>query len=129
MNLEQITITPEDSLAVGVLRQAMHDLRRFRSATGGMERELYRDARRWITTDDDSWPYSFVNICKLLDVPAEVLRAELLANVSLSWVGYWSKAGARFGRCCRASLTRAFNNSRSRRATAPLAPIYSLDHS
>ena len=121
MNLEQLTTKPEDSLAVGVLRQAVHDLRRFRCATGNAERELYRDARRWITTDDDSWPYSFVNICKLLDVPAEMLRAELLADASLSWLAYWSKAGERFSRCCRASLTRALNHSRTGYGAA-LAP-------
>ena len=121
MSLEQIMTDPEDSLAVGVLQQAVHDLRRFRSATGSMERELYRDAHRWITTDDDSWPYSFINICKLLDVPAEVLRAELLADASLSWFGYWSKAGARFGRCCRASLARTLHTSRSGYGAA-LAP-------
>jgi hypothetical protein len=121
MNLEKHISDPEDNLAVGVLRQAVHDLRRFRRATGNAERELYRDARRWITTDDDSWPYSFVNICKLLDVPAEMLRAELLADASLNWLGYWSKAGARFGRCCRASLTRAFNHSRNGYGAA-LAP-------
>ncbi len=121
MNLEQIGTNPEDSLAVGVLRQAVHDLRRFRRATGSMERELYRDAHRWITTDDDSWPYSFVNVCKLLDVPAEILRAELLADVSLSWATYWCKAGARFGRCYRASVTRAFNHSRTGYGAA-LAP-------
>ena len=113
MNLEQASTHPEDPLAVGVLRQAVHDLRRFRRATGRAERELYRDAHRWISTDDDSWPYSFVNVCKLLDVPPETLRAELLANASLSWVRFWCNAGARLGRCCRASLRRGATNSGS----------------
>ena len=63
MNLDQLLSAPEESLAIGVLRQAVHDLRRFRNATGGLERELYRDAYRWITSDDASWPYSFTNIC------------------------------------------------------------------
>jgi hypothetical protein len=121
MILEELITNREDSVAVGVLRQAVHDLRRFRSAGGAIERELYRDAHHWITSDDHSWPYAFVNICKLLDVPAEMLRAELLADASLSWLGYWSKAGARFGRCCRASLKRAFNNSRNGYGAA-LAP-------
>ena len=110
MNLEKLAANPEDSLALGVMRQAVHDLRRFRTARGSVERELYRDARRWITTDDDSWPYSFVNICKLLDVPAEMLRAELLADASLGWVGYWCKVGARYGRTFGASVARSFNN-------------------
>lgn len=105
MNIEQLLSAPEENLAVGVLRQAVHDLRRFRNAKGRLQRELYRDAYRWITASDFSWPYSFVNICKLLDVPPEMMRAELLADTSLSWLAYWCKAGARLGRVVRASLS------------------------
>jgi len=59
--------TPEKGLAAGVLKQAAHDLRRFRGATKGLRRELYLDASSWITANDFSWPYSFVNVCRLLD--------------------------------------------------------------
>ena len=112
MKIEQPVSAPEEGLAVGVLRQAVDDLRRFKSASGGLERELYRDAYRWITNSDFSWPYSFINICKLLDVPPETLRAELLADVALSPVRYWCKMGARVGRSCRASVVSAFTHSR-----------------
>ena len=95
MNLEQILSAPDENLAIGVLRQAVHDLRRFHKAVGNAERELYRDAYGWITANDFSWPYSFVNICKLLEVPPEMLRAELLADASLGWLAYWCKLGAR----------------------------------
>ena len=129
MNLEQILSAPEENLAIGVLRQAVHDLRRFRKAACSVERELYRDAYGWITASDFSWPYSFVNICKLLDVPPEMLRAELLADASLGWLGYWCKLGARYGRTFCASLARPFNHSRDDRAAAPHASIYSFRHS
>lgn len=126
MKLEQILSEPEETLAVGVLRQAVDDLRRFQNASGALERELYRDAYRWITNSDFSWPYSFVNICKLLDVPPETLRAELLADAALSPLRYWCKVGARFGRSCRASVASAFTQSRHFHRTA-LAP--QLTHS
>ena len=108
MKLEQLVSEPEENLAIGVLRQALHDLRRFKRATGSVERELYLDAYRWITASDESWPYSFENICKLLDVPVEIIRGELLADAGLSPLRYWRKATARFARCCRASLSRTF---------------------
>ena len=82
---------PEKDLALGVLKQAAHDLRRFRSATGGVRQELYVDACDWVTANDFSWPYSFVNVCKLLGVCPEVVRAELFADASLSWFDYWAK--------------------------------------
>jgi hypothetical protein len=112
MKLEQLLSAPEEGLAIGVLRQVVDDLRRFQNASGELERELYRDAYRWISENDFSWPYSFINICKLLDVPPEVLRTELLADAALSPLRYWCKVGARFGRCCRASVASAFTPSR-----------------
>src|SRR4029453_14973238 len=48
------------------------------------KRELYFDAFTWITANDFSWPYSFVNVCKLLDVSPEVVRTEIFADASLS---------------------------------------------
>jgi hypothetical protein len=130
MKIDQLLSAPEESLAIGVLSQAVHDLRRFQNATSGMERELYLDAYRWITEDEFTWPYSFVNICKLLEVPPETFRAELLTDASAGWFGYWSRIAARFGRTFRASISSAFNRT-SDRETAPLAeaPVYQFRHS
>jgi hypothetical protein len=102
--------TPEKGLAAGVLKQAAYDLRRFYSATKGVKRELYRDAYSWITSDDFSWPYSFVNVCKLLGVCPEVVRAELLADASLGWLDYWRQRAGRLSRRLRASFVRVFES-------------------
>ena len=99
---------PEKGLAAGVLKQAATDLRRFRRATGGLKRELYRDAHSWISGNDFSWPYSFVNVCKLLDVSPDVVRAEILADASLSWLDYWTQRAGRLSRKVRASVVHAF---------------------
>ena len=125
MNLEQVLSEPQESLATGVLKQAVHDLRRFRSATGKLEQELYLDAYRWITASDFSWPYSFVNICTVLDVPPEMLRAELLGDVSLGWLAYWRKFGARVARSVRVTMVGALQRSRADDA-APISPSISL---
>src|SRR2546423_11986376 len=47
--------TPEKGLAVGVLKQAAYDLRRFHAATRRADRELYLDAHSWIMAHDFSW--------------------------------------------------------------------------
>jgi len=129
MNYDKISDVPEENLALGVLRQAAQDLRRFHQATGRLERELYLDAYRWITASDFIWPYSFINICKLVNAPPETLRAELLGDASLGWFAHSRKTSARLGRSFRASLARAFNNSRNGRATAFHARIHSPHHS
>jgi hypothetical protein len=70
-------------LAAGVLKQTAQDLRRFRSATSNIERKLYLDAYRWVMSDDDSWPFSFPNVCRLLNRIPEDLRHELIGDLSL----------------------------------------------
>ena len=105
--------TPEKGLAAGVLKQAAYDLRRFRSATKGVKRELYLDAYTWITATDFSWPYSFVNVCKLLDVCPELIRMEVLADASLSWSEYWTKWAGRISRKLRGSFVGVFASCRN----------------
>src|SRR5437016_7677448 len=100
--------TPEKGLAAGVLKQAAHDLRRFRAATKGVKRELYLDAYTWITANDFSWPYSFVNVCKLLDVSPDVIRAEVLDDASLGWLDYWTAGPSRFSGKLRTSFVHFF---------------------
>ena len=112
---------PEKHLAAGVLKQAAHDLRRFRWATKGLKQELYLDAYSWITDNDFSWPYSFVNVCKLLDVCPDVIRAELFADASLSWFDYWTKRAGRVSRRCApllSALSQAVTTRRAPRSTS-----------
>jgi hypothetical protein len=101
---------PEKGLALGVLKQAAHDLRRFSGATRGVRRELYVDAYDWISANDFSWQYSFVNVCKVLNVCPEVVRSELFADASLSWFDYWTKRAGSVSARLRASFVRVFAN-------------------
>jgi len=96
-----------------VLKQAAHDLRRFRAATTGTKRELYLDAYTWITADDWSWPYSFVNVCNLLELCPEVVRAELLADALLGLLDYWTRRAGRLSGKLRASFIRVFSSCRN----------------
>jgi hypothetical protein len=104
--------TPEKSLAVGVLKQAAYDLRHYRAATKSADRDLYLDAHSWVTAHDFSWPYSFMNVCKLLDLCPEVVRAELLADASLGSLDYWIRRAGRFSRKLGSSVVRVFESCR-----------------
>lgn len=110
---DQPGATPEKELAAGVLKQAARDLRRFRAATTGMKRDLYVDAYSWITAYDFSWPYSFVNVCKSLDVCPETIRTELLADASLGWRDYWTKRAGGVSRKLRTSFVGVFAGCRN----------------
>ena len=105
--------TPEKGLAVGVLKQAAYDLRRYRTATKAADREVYLDAHSWITAYDSSWPYSFMNVCKLLDLCPEVVRAELLADAALGPFHYWIRRVSRLSRKLSSSVARVFESYRN----------------
>jgi hypothetical protein len=105
--------TPEKGLAVGVLKQAAYDLRRYRAAAKAADRELYLDAHSWVTAYDSSWPYSFMNVCKLLDLCPEVVRADLLADAALAPFHYWLRRAGRLFRKLGTSVVRVFESCRS----------------
>jgi len=110
---EQTPPTPEKGLAVGVLKQAAYDLRRYRTATKASDRELYLDAHSWVTAYDSSWPYSFMNVCKLLHLCPEIVRADLLADASLGPFHYWIRRVTRLSRKLGASVARVFESRRN----------------
>ena len=92
---DYIADASQRDLGAGVLKQVAQDLRRFHGATSAVERELYLDAYCWLTSDDCSWPSSFLNVCQLLHLAPEVVREEQLGDLSLGVFSYWTR---RYGR-------------------------------
>src|SRR6476646_5558851 len=100
-------------LAAGVLKQAAQDLRRFHGATSPIKRELYLDAYRWVISDDASWPFSFLNVCQLLNLAPERLRRDLLTDASIGVFGYLARRSGRAARSFQFFLDRIFTRSRT----------------
>lgn len=90
-----ISETSQRELAAGVLKQAEQDLRRLHGAAGTIERELYLDAYRWVMSDDCSWPFSFLNVCQLLNLVPEDVRQDLTGHLSLGTFSRWVRHCAR----------------------------------
>jgi len=107
-------------LADGILKQAALDLRRFHGAESAVEREFYLDAYRWIASDDSSWPFSFLNVCRLLDLAPETVREEMLTDLSLGVLGYWSRRYGRAARKFKIFLSNIFTNDRTANAAEPV---------
>jgi hypothetical protein len=112
--------TSRRDLAAGILEQATLDLRRFHGATDGLEREFYLDAYRWVISDDCSWPFSFLNVCQLLDLIPETVREEVLADMSLGVFGYWTRRCGRAARRFKSFLSNTFANERTANAAEPV---------
>ena len=112
--------TSRRDLAAGILEQATLDLRRFHGATSGVEREFYLDAYRWVTSNDCSWPFSFLNVCQALDLIPETIREEVLAEMSLGVFGYWTRRCDRAARRFKIFLSSIFTTERSANAAEPV---------
>jgi len=119
--------TNQKDLAAGVLKQAAQDLRRFHGATSAIERELYLDAYRWVISDDCSWPFSFLNVCQLLNLAPESLRQELLTDASLGLFSYLARRGGRAARSFQIFLNRIFTTSSNPIAVDPV-PVTHAPH-
>ena len=111
--------TSRKDLADGILKQAALDLRRFHGATSGVEREFYLDAYRWVTSDDCSWPFSFLNICQLLNLAPETVREDVLDDLSLGAFAYYTRRCGRAMRRFKISLTNIFTNERNAETAQP----------
>jgi hypothetical protein len=115
--------TSQRELAAGVLKQAAQDLRRFNSATSAtsaIERELYLDAYSWLTSDDSSWPFSFLNVCQLLNLTPDIVRQELVADASGGFFTYWTRRSVRAARSFQIFLNRVFTTNRNPIAVDPV---------
>src|ERR1700693_560310 len=117
---DYISETSQRELASGILKQAAQDLRRFHGATSAVERELYLDAYSWVISDDSSWPFSFLNVCQLLNLTPESLRQELLADASLGLFSYLARRGGRAARSFQIFFNRIFTTSRNPIAVDPV---------
>jgi hypothetical protein len=69
-------LTPERRLLIAILADAVDCYQKNLSASTGRRRRLCREAEDWILSDDQSWVFSFRNICDVLGVDVDALRAE-----------------------------------------------------
>jgi hypothetical protein len=68
----------ERALLLAVLEDAIRCLQEHRRGARSEPRRLAREAEAWIRSDVER-PFSFVDVCEALDIPARELRAALLA--------------------------------------------------
>jgi hypothetical protein len=71
-------ISPERSLVLSVMWQAVLDLHKFRFAQRRQQQRLYMEAYEWVASEDRGWPFSFVNLCEMLNMHPGVTREQLL---------------------------------------------------
>jgi hypothetical protein len=96
-----------------VLKQAAQDLRRFHGATSKIERALYFDAYRWLTVNEYSSPFSFLNVCQLLNLAPDNVRQDMVGDSSLGALSFWTRRCLRATSQLRTSFGHFFVNERN----------------
>ncbi|MFN8624939.1 MAG: hypothetical protein U0587_02980 [Candidatus Binatia bacterium] len=70
---------PERRLVAALLEDAVECYQKHLRARDPKARRLFLDAEEWICSEDRTWPFSFENVCDLLQINPEYLRRGLLA--------------------------------------------------
>lgn len=68
---------PEKRLMLAVLEDAVAVYRKHVHSRHPGGRALFTEAEEWIVSDDQEWPFSFVNICHTLDLDPDYIRGGL----------------------------------------------------
>jgi hypothetical protein len=68
---------PEYGLVIAMLQDAVECFQKYRFAKDENGRALYGEASEWLTSDDRKWPFSFENVCGILNLNAEYVRRGL----------------------------------------------------
>ncbi|GBD25886.1 hypothetical protein HRbin30_01213 [bacterium HR30] len=70
-------LSPEQRLMLAILEDAVYTVLKYAGTRNRRTQRLVRDAERWMALSDRSWLFSFENICAVLGLEAEAVRARL----------------------------------------------------
>lgn len=65
------------ALMRAVLDDAIHCFQQYSGVTSARARRLAQEAEDWLFSDEEEWPFSFVNICFVLGLDPAALRHKL----------------------------------------------------
>lgn len=71
------SLQPEKRLMLAVLESAVATYQKLALSTSRRGRRLFGEAEAWVTDADDSWVFSFENICNALELNPSYLRGGL----------------------------------------------------
>lgn len=70
-------LTPEKKLMLAVLESVVHDFQRYRLASGRRGKRLFREAREWLISQEETGIFSFVGICHVSGMDPDYIRKGL----------------------------------------------------
>lgn len=68
----------EHRLLVAIIQDAVDCFQKHLHACDSKRRQLYLDAEAWVNAEDDHGPFSFANVCDLLEMQPDYVREGLI---------------------------------------------------
>jgi hypothetical protein len=68
---------PEEKLMVEVLDDAIACFQKYAFARDRKRKLLFQEAEEWLQETSHDWPFSFVNVCEILELAPDYLRRGL----------------------------------------------------
>ena len=68
-------LAPERRLMMAVLARSLRDLQSNAGTGTRRARQHLAEVEAWLASDDDGWPFSFVNLCHALDLDPSSVRS------------------------------------------------------
>jgi hypothetical protein len=69
----------ERRLMAAILEDAIDCFQKYLWAKDNRSRNLRLEAESWFLSDDDGWPFSFINVCHALDLEPGFIRRGLMS--------------------------------------------------
>ena len=74
----RFSLQPEQELMLAVLQDAVYCFQENATAVNARKQALFREAEQWILSDDNSYLFSFYNICDSVGLSTTYLRRGLI---------------------------------------------------
>ena len=68
---------PAQKLMFAVFESAVHDVQKYRGASKKWEKRLFCEAQKWFLSRDEHYVFSFVMICRMLELDPDALCRHL----------------------------------------------------
>ena len=72
--------SPERHLVAAVLQEGIKEYSDYRYSRDPRGKRLFEEVRKWLASDDESWPLSFVCCCHWLGIDPASLREEIFSS-------------------------------------------------
>ena len=73
----ELTASPRNRLMLAVLEEALVTFQRGLNSPKAEQRRQFHEVDRWVASDDTDWPFSFENICQIVDMNPDYIRQGL----------------------------------------------------